>query len=52
MLLVNYTSIIGEGFPYYDKQETWNLLNAYIHAHIQILIDEYSGGGAQYITIL
>ena len=52
MLLVDYTSIIAEDFPDYNKQFTWNLLHAYIDAHIQNIIDYYSGGGSKSITRL
>ena len=43
MLLMDFTSILGEDFPDYAKKATWNLLHAYIDAYSQILIDEYTG---------
>ena len=52
MLLTYYSYIIGNGFSYYDKQVTWNLLHSFIDVHIQRLIDEYSGYVVQSITIL
>ena len=45
MLIMEYPYIRGEDLPYYDKTATWNLLNTYIYAHSQILIDEYPGIG-------
>ena len=47
MLLMDYPSIRGEDFPYYDKQETWNLLHAYIDSHRKRLIYEYPMYGLQ-----
>ena len=52
MLLMDYTYIIGEDFPYYDKYATWKLLHAYIYSHSQSLINEYPGYGLQDSTIL
>ena len=50
MLLMGYPSIRGEGFPDYAKDATWKILHACIYAHIQRLIDEYTGYLAQAIT--
>ena len=52
MLLVDYPSIGGRYFPGYAKNSTRDLLNAYIYAHSQILIDEYPGYRVQAITRL
>ena len=52
MLLVDYPSIGGRYFPGYAKNSTRDLLNAYIYAHSQILIDEYPDDGVQAISIL
>ena len=49
MLLMDYSSIIGEEILDYDKKATWNLLHAYIDAHIQILIDKCTGYGVNTI---
>ena len=51
MLLIDYPYIRGEYLPDHAKNSTWNLLRAYIDAHIQILIDEYPGDGVQAISI-
>ena len=45
MLIMDYPSIRGEDLPDYSKTSTWNLLNVYIYANSQILIDEYPGNG-------
>ena len=37
---------------YYAKKATWKLLHAYINAHSQILIDEYTGDRVHTITRL
>ena len=50
MLLMDYLYIRGEDLPYYVKHDTWNLLNTYIDAHIQKLIDEYTGARLQIIN--
>ena len=52
MMLMEYQSIIGEDWTVYSKQNTLNLLHAYIDAHIQRLIDEYPGDSVQAITRL
>ena len=44
-------SIRGGDLPGYAKSATWNLLHAYIAAHSQRLIDEYTGDIVQDITI-
>ena len=44
-MFIKYSSIREEDLPDYAKTATWNLLNIYIHAHSQILIDEYPGNG-------
>ena len=36
----------------YNKNVIWNLLRAYIYAHIQILTNEHPGDGVQYISII
>ena len=41
MILMEYTSIIGEDLSYYANKATWKLLHTYIDAHSQGLIDEY-----------
>ena len=40
MLLMDYPYIRGEDLPYYFKKVTWNILHAYIDAHIQVSIYE------------
>ena len=52
MLLVEYPSIGGVDFPYYDKKATWKLLHAYIYVHSQKLIYGYPGDGVQATKIL
>ena len=51
MLLIDYPSIRGEDLSDYSKA-TWNLLNANIDAHSQILINEYPGCGVKSISIM
>ena len=51
MFLMNYPYIKGGDLPDCTKNSTWNLLHAYIDAHIQILIDEYPGYEVQSISI-
>ena len=48
---MDYPSIRGEELPDYARKATWNLLDAYIDAHSQILIDEFTGDGVQDISI-
>ena len=52
MLFMDYPSIREEYFPDYAKKAAWKLLNAYIDAHSQSLIDEYPENGGQAISIL
>ena len=47
MLLMDYSPIIGDDLPDYVKKATYNLLNAYIDAHSQRIINEYPGYGVQ-----
>ena len=49
---MEYPSIRGEETPDYAKKAIWSLLHAYIDANNQILIYEYTGYGAQDISIL
>ena len=49
---MDYSSIRGEYLTDYAKKTTWNLLPAYISAHSQILIDEYTEYGVQDISRL
>ena len=49
MLIIKYPSITGEDFPDDAKLAIWNLLHAYIDAHIQSLIYKYPGYGVQAI---
>ena len=51
MILMEHPSKIGEGLPDNANKSTWKFLHSYIDAHSQRLIDEYSGGGSQAITI-
>ena len=50
-MIIDYPSIRGEELPDYARKATWNLLDAYIDAHSQILIDEFTGDGVQDISI-
>ena len=43
-------SIKREYLPGYAKKATWNLLHAYIDAHIQIFVDGYPGDKVQDIS--
>ena len=52
MIIMDCLSIRGGYIPYCYKQSIWCILYAFMDAHIQRLIDEYPGGGLQYITIL
>ena len=52
MFLMDYLSIRGEELSDYPKKAAWNLLNAYIDAHSQRLINECPGYGVQDISIL
>ena len=45
---MDYPSTKGVEITYYDKKATWNLLNAYMDAHSQI-IDGCTGDGVQVI---
>ena len=49
---MDYPSIRGEEIPYYSKNSTWRLLNAYIYAQNQRLIDAFPGYGEQAISRL
>ena len=40
---MDYPSIRGGNLPDYSKNDTWNLLHAYIDTHSQILLDYYLG---------
>ena len=50
-MLLDYPYIRGEFFPYYAKQAPWNMLHAYIYAHIQRLIYDCPGDEVQAIAI-
>ena len=52
MLHMEYPYIRGEDFPDYAENATWNNFHAYIDAHSQRLIDEYTGYGVQDISII
>ena len=52
MFLMEYLYTKRKGLPDYSKKVTCNILHAYIHAHIQIIIDEYPGDGAKAISRL
>ena len=49
---MDYPYTKGEDFTDYTKNDTWNLLHAYIDAHTQRLIYEYPGYGSQAMPIL
>ena len=49
---MEYPSKKGEDVQDYAKNTTWNILNAYIDAHSQMLIDEYTGVRVQSIIRL
>ena len=50
MFLMDYPTIIGEYFPDYAKNATWNLLHAYIDEHSRRLFYKYLGYGVHAIT--
>ena len=52
MLLMEHPSIRGEDLPDYAKKSTYNILHAYIYAHIQRLIYGYPGYAVQAISML
>ena len=52
MLLMEFPSTRGEDLPDYSKNPTWNLLNTYIDAHLQILIEECRRDGVNDISRL
>ena len=52
MLLMDYSPIRMEEILDYAKNDTWNLLHAYIDTHSPKLIDEWPGYGVQAISRL
>ena len=46
---MDYPSTRGKDSPDYAKKATWNLLHAYIDAHSQRLIDEFTVDGVHNI---
>ena len=50
MLLMEYPPTRGKEILDYSKTSAWNILHAYIDAHIQRLIYECPGDGIQYIS--
>ena len=52
MLIMDYPSIRGGYLPYYAKKTIWNLLQAYIDAHIQRIFSKNLGDGVQALSII